>query len=246
MFMAGSKTIWYKPGMSEISKLIVAALNAKGITQADLAQKMNVTQQAVSEWVGGSIQAPRKWKEIAVALGIPLDEAQRAVNTPLEQSTPGTLEQTHLKVATFRPSNVGRRAGLSPPAAGMIPILGRAAAGEPGKIVLLGEVNEWIPCPPELIGVEGGYATYVHGSSMEPRYFHNERVYVHPTRPVGKDDFVVAQVSDEEQNRSGYVKQLVTWNRNGLTLHQYNPDTTLAFDADRVDAVHLIVGSGRG
>src|SRR5690606_34932929 len=31
---------------------------------------------------------------------------------------------------------------------GVIPVLGRAAAGEPGKIILLdGDPTEWIPCP---------------------------------------------------------------------------------------------------
>lgn len=223
-------------------------MNAKGFTQSDLAIGMGVSQQAVSEWVNGNVQRPKKWKDIAFTLGIPMEEAERAVNTPLEMSTPGTFEQTHVRVATFRPSpNTGRQSRLAPPPSGMIPVMGRAAAGEPGKILLLdGEPSEWIPCPPELVGVEGAYATYVYGDSMEPRYFNGERVYVHPTRPAGPKDFVVAQVRDEAGNLSGYVKRLLGWTEQGLRLHQYNPETDLDFEPDAVESVHLVVGSGRG
>ena len=157
----------------------------------------------------------------------------------------GLAPVTPIKSAA--PSNKGPSVPLGAPAPGLIPVLGRAAAGEPGKILMLdGEPSEWITCPPELVGVDGAYATYVYGDSMEPRYFNGERVYVHPIRPSGPRDFVVAQVRDENDDLSGYVKRLVVWDEAGLTLHQFNPDTDLEFTPDKVDSVHVIVGSGRG
>lgn len=222
--------------MSEFSKLIHAAMSARGVGQKELALAMGVTQQAVSEWVSGGVQKPKAWKKIADFLDIPIDEAQRAVDTPLDAAPSARNPAPNAgKVLPLRPA----------PVPGTIPVVGRAAAGEPGKIVYLNEVHEWIPCPPELIGVEGAYATYVHGDSMQPRYFNNERVYVHPARPYGPGDFVVAQIG-EGDDATAYVKQFVSWNRNKLVLHQYNPDDEFDFDSDDVSAVHLIVGSGRG
>jgi len=234
--------------MSEFSKLIVEEMNRKGMTRAQLGAALGVSQQAASSWLQPNKQKPERWKEIALAVGVPMDVAERAVNTPVSPSESGTFEQTHVRLSTFKPSaNAGKRAPLAPPAAGMIPVIGRAAAGEPGKIIIMdGEPSEWIPCPPELIGVDGGYATYVYGDSMEPRYFNGERVYVHPSRPYGPKDFVVAQVRDDDDNLSAYVKRFVSYTAQGLKLHQYNPDDDLEFAPDAVDAVHLIVGSGRG
>ena len=121
------------------------------------------------------------------------------------------------------------------------PIVGRAAAGEPGKLTMMHTEYDTIPTPPELAGAEGGYAVYVYGDSMEPRYFAGELLMVHPHKPVGRGDFCVVQIGSND-DACGYVKQFVSHDSEVLKLRQLNPGGEIEFAAGDVAAVQKIVG----
>jgi phage repressor protein C with HTH and peptisase S24 domain len=87
----------------------------------------------------------------------------------------------------------------------------------------------------------------VVGTSMEPRYFAGEAVFVNPRLPVRVGDFVVAQIAaDEGEPPLAYVKRYVGQNDKSIRLEQLNPGKKLTFATDRIVSIHRIVMSGDG
>ncbi|MEZ0212483.1 MAG: XRE family transcriptional regulator [Xanthobacteraceae bacterium] len=127
----------------------------------------------------------------------------------------------------------------------LVPIRGRAnAAGESGRIIMLGEISEWVEPPNSIKGVENAYIMYVHGTSMEPRYFPGERVWVHPHKPMRAARFCVVLIGDPgEPPTEAYIKEFVKETDTELVVRQYNPPRDLHFPLDRVVGCHRIVGS---
>lgn len=153
---------------------------------------------------------------------------------------------------TFTPSKTKPNASFPPkyqsfPQDHSIPLLGQTAGGPNGRFVLNGTEIGRVFCPPMLEGVEGAYAVMVFGTSMEPRYFAGETVWVNPHLPVRAGDDVIAQlIEDGEDNPvESYIKRFESRSSRVLRLYQYNPDEgeerELEFDADRVFSVHKIV-----
>lgn len=128
-----------------------------------------------------------------------------------------------------------------------IPLLGQSAGGPNGRFVLNGTEVGRVFCPPMLEGVEGAYAVMVFGTSMEPRYFAGETVWVNPHLPVRSGDDVIAQFVGDEDGlpADSYIKRFTSQSSKVLRLYQYNPDEgeehDLEFDADKVFSVHKIV-----
>jgi phage repressor protein C with HTH and peptisase S24 domain len=127
----------------------------------------------------------------------------------------------------------------------LLPVRGRAVGGIDGLMIMDAEPSDLVLCPPKLIGVADAYAVYVSGDSMEPRYFADEVVYVHPRRPVSRNCFVVVELHTDEQNTShAYVKQYVAQSATHLIVRQLNPPKEIEFARNLVKNCHRIVGSG--
>lgn len=131
----------------------------------------------------------------------------------------------------------------------LLPVWGEGAGGPNGRFVLNGRKVRDVLCPPTLEHVPNAYAVYVHGDSMEPRYYSGEIVFVDPHRPVRRGDFVVAQLREEEgEPPSGYVKKFISRNSRELVLEQLNPpedeEAVMRFPADQVISIHKIVLGG--
>lgn len=127
----------------------------------------------------------------------------------------------------------------------MIPIFGMAAAGDPDRLIMMNEVVDTVERPPQLNGVEGGYALFVHGSSMENRYYPGELLYVHPYKPVVPDSFCVVQFGSDPNNPEGaFVKQFKSRDASRVVLKQFNPEKEITLPAKNVISIHRIVGGG--
>jgi hypothetical protein len=129
-----------------------------------------------------------------------------------------------------------------------LPIFGVAVGGDEGFFEMNGRPIDYTRRPMQLEHVTDGYAVYVNGSSMEPRYFPGELVYVHPLRPVTARCFVVVQLrpSDAGAAPRGFVKQFLRRSRDRLVLHQFNPEKDIEIDAADIIHVHRIIISGEG
>lgn len=131
----------------------------------------------------------------------------------------------------------------------LIPVFGMAAGGQDGRLILNGQRVGEVFAPATLEHVPDAYAVYVHGSSMEPRYFPGEGVWVHPHKPVRSGDFVVVQLRAETDGEPpyGFVKRLVSINSKELVLEQLNPpendDRLIRFHASLVISIHKIIGA---
>ncbi|MEE2953284.1 MAG: helix-turn-helix domain-containing protein [Pseudomonadota bacterium] len=138
-----------------------------------------------------------------------------------------------------------------------IGIYGQVAGGKDGRFVLNGQKVMDVLCPPSLENVKDAYGVFVSGSSMEPRYFPGEAVFVNPHIPVRQGNFVIAQVAGqfEGDDPGAYVKQFVSMTSSGLVLRQFNTREGVSEDAsdaekfelrfprDEVIAVHKIVAT---
>lgn len=128
-----------------------------------------------------------------------------------------------------------------------IPLLGQTAGGPNGRFVLNGTEVGRVFCPPMLEGVEGAYAVMVFGTSMEPRYFAGETVWVNPHLPVRAGDDVIAQLIEDGEDTpvDSYIKRFTSQSAKVLRLYQYNPDEgeqhDLEFEAQKVFSIHKIV-----
>lgn len=96
-----------------------------------------------------------------------------------------------------------------------------------------------VPAPPALTGVKGGYALYVDNSSMEPRYFEGDMVYVNPIQPPRLNDFVVLH----HATGSRLIRRLIARGEETLTFERYNPAGRDEIDRIEIVELHRILNS---
>lgn len=103
--------------------------------------------------------------------------------------------------------------------------------------------QENIASPPALAGIEGAFACFVHGDSMEPMLFAGDTVFCHPYMPLRRNDFVVIQIheTDEHGHLLGLVKQFIKEDSQSVTVRQFNPEQEFTFPRERVKAVNKVV-----
>ena len=133
-----------------------------------------------------------------------------------------------------------------PPLAGdRIRVLGAGQGGSEGFFPWNGDVVDYVTRPPHLAGATNAYAVYVVGSSMEPRYYAGELVYIHPGKPVTTGAFVLVQVKPESEGETprAFMKRLVRRTATKVTFEQFNPPKELDIKASDIQSMHRIVGS---
>lgn len=138
-----------------------------------------------------------------------------------------------------------------------IPVVGSAIAMEtfdPEHHIELTEVDmsevlDSITRPASLERDRSAYGLTIVGDSMWPRFRPGRRVIVSPRAPVSIGDDVIVQLrgnrgDDEYRERVALVlvKELVKRSASYIELRQFNPDITFKVEADRVAAMHKVVG----
>jgi hypothetical protein len=120
----------------------------------------------------------------------------------------------------------GPRGPRLPPLVGdKIRVYGAAQGGPDGWFPWNGEIVDHVSRPPHLAGAIDAYAVYVAGSSMEPRYYAGELVYIHPGKPVTIGAFVLVEVKPESEGDAprAFIKRLVRRTATKATFEQFNP-----------------------
>lgn len=143
-----------------------------------------------------------------------------------------------------RPAEIlGDDAGQAAPAAPRtLPVYGFAAGAFAGAFTITTEEVERVPAPPGLATVRDAYALIVSGTSMEPRYFAGDLIFVNPHRPPRPGDHVVIQILNAHpEGRQTFVKRYLGETKGDVVVTQYNPPLNTSWPARHVAFVHRIL-----
>jgi SOS-response transcriptional repressor LexA len=121
-----------------------------------------------------------------------------------------------------------------------LPVLGAVKGGADAFYFNDGEPKEYVVRSPGLMGVSNGFALYVCGDSMVPRYYAGEVLYVNPNRPPTRGCFVAVELVDGQ----GLIKQFIRRDDDLLVLAQFNPPKEIRLPAAQVKQIYLITGAG--
>src|SRR5262245_51975095 len=203
---------------------------------------MGLSMKEASERIGRNHAYLQQYFERGVPASLPEDVRENLA--ALLQLTPDSLRSGGAAA-----SNSFRTPLLTiPPANPMdkIPVMGIAEGGDEGWSLWNGDIVDYIQRPPPLAGAPQGYATYVFGTSMEPRYHPGEIIYVHPGKPITIGSYVLVQVKAKHDGEppGALVKRLSRRTAQKVVLEQFNPPKTFDIPVKDVVSIHRIVGSG--
>ncbi len=176
---------------------------------------------------------------------LPVELAERIAPLFAQQGVSAEKVMALAGVAPGAPATPARRAdrlAFEPPARKDLPILGAAMGGGSGHFFNDGVAKDFAPRPPSLGGVSNGFAVYVYGDSMEPRYLQGELVHVNPNRPLTAGCFVVVELSDGR----GMIKQYLRQDDRRVVLRQFKPERDLVLKRAEIARISRIVGSAEG
>ncbi|MBL8578112.1 MAG: helix-turn-helix transcriptional regulator [Mesorhizobium sp.] len=202
---------------------------ALGLSQAELAQRVGVTQQAINNLETGISAKSRHIVEIADAL----------------ETTPAYLESK-----TDDPGPFGLRpARLAPvPTANYmpqdVPVLGQVVGGDDADFEFNGETIDYIRRPNGISRMRDVFGLYTTGSSMWPKFEEGEPIYVSASRPPAIGDYVVVELhpADEaSRNGPGYIKRLKKRTPTKIVVEQFNPPKDIEFDQDQIKAIFRVI-----
>lgn len=126
-----------------------------------------------------------------------------------------------------------------------LPIVGVPVPGDDERMVIEARPHGSVLAPPQLENVPGAQALYVRGRSMEPRYYPGELVYINPTSPLNRGDFVLALVREPQFGAPiGYVRQYLGEDTRHVRLATLKPQRDYAVDRKALVSIAKIVGSG--
>lgn len=230
--------------MPELSKSSLALKRLRertGLSVREVAAAIGKPHTTYSHYESSAYKKPFLPGELVEAL-IPVFEARgvaprelRALAGPMEtaeaeSSTSTAPPKGEIDMSRRVPIELGARD---------LPVYGSIKGGFEGEVVDVQHPVDWTFRPPALVGVDGAFALYVIGDSMEPRYEHGEMVLVHPGRPVRRGNYVAV----EFRNQSATVKRFLRLNDHFLELEQLNPPKTLRFPRSDIARVLRIIGT---
>jgi phage repressor protein C with HTH and peptisase S24 domain len=128
----------------------------------------------------------------------------------------------------------------------LIRVLGMAECGNDGLSLWNGETVAMVLRPAQLAGVPNGYAVFIMGGSMHPRYEPGELAYIHPGKPVTPGAYVLVQMQPgpSEPMPRAFLKRLVKRSGDRVILEQFQPKKTFTLKAHEILSMHRVVGSG--
>ena len=214
-----------------------ARLNQPGLARAASTQDQPVTQQTVHNLVSGQTTHSKHLPALADALGVSLE----------------WLTRGDLKAGTGQIAASGGEAGFQlarnpagPAQMSRLRVLGMAECGPDGWSMWNGDTIDTVPTPSGLAGAPNAYAVYAVGSSMEPRYYEGELIFIHPGKPVTAGSFVLVQIRPEHEGDTpkAVVKRLIKRTASKTVLEQFNPAKKFDIRNDDIVSLHRVVGSG--
>lgn len=235
-------------GMESLGTRIRHAREKAKLSQAQLAERVGIKQPSVQAIETGKAAGTKHLMKLSEVLGVTpewlsygKDSTADRTKLPEKNLQPEGLTSRNLDDAT----NVSDWSPLPRVDRGnLINVLGSSEAGPGGAFLWNGEVVDRVPRPPSLSNAPNGYALFVHGESMLPRYEPNEVIYVHPGRAVAIGSYVVIQVRNPNgEPPLAFLKRLVRRTAKFLVVEQFNPRKEIEIPSGDVISVHRVVGS---
>jgi len=225
-----------------------AAAFRKRISQ--LAAELGASMESVSRAAGLHKTYLRKTlaREGAIPKLETLEKLAKAMSTTPDWLLGRADAPTADTPASSLPVYEVRHASVAAPARSAmpadVPVMGTAAGSTlSGAFQLQGGVIDYVRRPPALAGARDIYALYVEGSSMEPRYFPGELVYVNPHKPPRIGDTVIVQEGNGDPASITASIGVLHRRANGIvTLRKYNPpDAEITISVTRITAMHRVL-----
>lgn len=204
--------------------------NKAGLSQAELADKLKCTQQAIQRAEAGLSRQPRFAHEAAQLLNSTFDWLVYGS---------GDVSQSYEQISSqgFKASEKPRSVEKD------LPILATSSGGSNDHYFLTGDVSEFIQRPPQLVGVKGAYALYVYNKTLEPRYYEGEIVYAHPVKPVRDGDYICLKFADPENPDMELIDifQLTAKDHTGVCLVKPGLTREIVMEMKDIKAIDKIV-----
>jgi phage repressor protein C with HTH and peptisase S24 domain len=216
--------------MDPVRQLVRNTLAERHLNMSNVSKRLGKNHAYLHQFLDRGIpaQLPELVREkLAMILQVP-ESQLKGTGTPVRGSGPARAVRDSAPVAGDR-----------------IPVLGAGQAGPDGWLPWNGEIVDYVFRPPHVAGATQAYAVYVSGSSMEPRYYAGDVVYVHPGKPVTNGSFVLVQVRPEAEGETprAFMKRLVRRTASKVTFEQFNPPREIDIKASDILSIHRIVGS---
>lgn len=156
-----------------LGKNIKAARLALGITQEDLATRLNLSKASISKYESGSLE--------------PNSQTLLRISQILKISIDSLLEnEQHISQSPTKPRRKGVR----------IPVLGRVQAGMP--VEAMEEILDYEEITEEMAATGEFFGLYVRGDSMRPDFKPDDIVIVKQQPTADNGDIVVALVNGDD------------------------------------------------
>lgn len=214
-----------KKGLA-LGKRVRAAREALGLSQAELAQRIGMTQTGVASIEAGDVARPKKMFEIARALSLPVEQLLGDTSAPpqaVERIRPpeGAISETQI---TYD-----------------FPVYAAIETSD-GYFRLTPEPIETQKIPSILEGVRGAYGLVITGETMFPEFRHGDMALIHPGLPKSRGEAHVFYDRKPILDAKAMVKTLVDWSGTELMMEQYNPSRKWTESATKWQVVHVILG----
>ncbi|MFN3549253.1 MAG: S24 family peptidase [Mesorhizobium sp.] len=123
-----------------------------------------------------------------------------------------------------------------------LPVFGMAAGSITGHHTMTSDPIEEVRAPEVLANVVGAYALLTRGESMIPRYFPNDRLYIHPHQQVRPGDHVIIQTRlHDSSGTETWVKRYDGETDDEVLVSQYNPPGRISFKKRYVVYIHRVL-----
>ena len=186
--------------------------------------------------------------ELAAALGTSVEHLTGSPSGTVSATTP---RPDHVFVMSD-PQNLHIRTGAidAPPPPPHrsemkrdVPVLGVSFGGPGGEFSMNGEAIDHVLRTSRFEHRKDLFALYVQGSSMEPRYFAGDLIYLEANRPARVGDFVVIEMkpTGPHPEKPAFVKQFAGEANGKLKLRQFNPSKDYEVPRDTVFKIYRVM-----
>ncbi|MBC7280012.1 LexA family transcriptional regulator [Hoeflea sp.] len=222
--------------MSDIFRQrLEARLEELGLSASKVSRSATGSPDTIRSWLNHPERSPRV-------------DTLAKVAAELDTTPEWLLGRSDIAEGPRRPASDVRPAQISPPSRDSmpadVPVMGTAAGSLlSGSFQFQGGVIDYVRRPPALSGARDIYALFVEGSSMEPRYFPGDLVYVNPHKPPRITDVVIVQEGNGDPTAVTASIGVLHKRANGaVILLKYNPaGAEITIEMSRVIAIHKVL-----